>query len=406
MIPSRNNITGKKPLISAMKQPGILLGPLIEVSIFDAIRSFVRRGTDVVVFDHDRDSPGFYMRGISGGKIAPDPRKKPHDFVNFLLQLGREYPGYALLTNDDFYNQIIAENAEELKKDLSILIPEEEINAIASDKSETVNAALKYGLPVPETYHFTDNFDNMNIDFPLIIKPRGGSRGQYVIKSRGELVSTLSIIGNCSEDYIAQEWIPGNVRNLCTFGTIFDENSEPKAIFTARRLSVMQSKQIHQGITTYLVSERIPELIEPSINFLKRIKWQGIAELEYKFDERDSKFKLLEINPRIWSWTRLPAACGVDFAKIYYDLLCGKNVSPVFEFRTGVTYLRSIIDMYSSFYKFTSGEVKLKDTCKDLYKKYSKVIFNPKDNLIDELPWHKPNFRWVLYFLKKIKQYG
>ncbi len=389
-----------------MKIPGIILGPLIEVSMFETIRSFVRIGIEVIVFDHDKDSPGFYMRGISGKKIAPDPRKRPQDFVKFLLQLGNEYPGHVLLTNDDFYNQIIAENSEELKKYLLILISEEQINAIASDKSKTVDAALKYGVPVPETYHITDDFDNANIDFPFLIKPRGGSRGQYLIKSHAEFVSTLSIIDKCRKDYIAQEWIPGNVRNLCTFGTIFDKNSEPKAIFTARRLSVMQSKQINQGITTYLVSERIPELIEPSIKFLKEIKWQGIAELEYKFDERDSNFKLIEINPRIWSWTRLPAACGVDFAKIYYDLLCGKNVSPVFEFRTGVTYLRSIIDMYSSFYKFTTGEYKLNDICKDLYKKYSKVIFTPKDNLIDELPWEKPNIRWVLYFLKKIKQYG
>lgn len=389
-----------------MKKPGILLGPLIEISMFEAIRSFVRRGIEVVVFDHDRNSPGFYMRGISGRKIAPDPRKAPQDFVKFLLQLGKEYSGYVLLTNDDFYNQIMAENAEELKKYLLILISEEQVNAIASDKSETVDAALKYGVSVPKTYHITDNFENVNIDFPFLIKPRVGSRGQYLIKSQAGLIRTLSIIDKCRGDYIAQEWIPGNVKNLCTFGTIFDENSQPKAIFTARRLSVLQSKQINQGLTTYLISERIPELIEPSIKFLKEIKWQGIAELEYKFDERDSKFKLLEINPRIWSWTRLPAACGVDFAKIYYDLLCGKNVSPVFEFRTGVTYLRSIIDMYSSFYKLRTGEDTLKDTCKALYNKYSKVVLNPKDNLIDELPWKKPNLRWVLFYLRKLKTYG
>ena len=152
---------------STLNTPGILLGPLIEVSIFDAIRSFVKRGTEVIVFDHDKDSPGFHMRGISEKKIAPDPRKRPQDFVKFLLQLGKEYPGYALLTNDDYYNQILAENIEELKKDLLILIPEEQINAIASDKSKTVNAALKYGLPVPETYHITDNFDNIKRELPL-----------------------------------------------------------------------------------------------------------------------------------------------------------------------------------------------------------------------------------------------
>lgn len=394
------------PYSSPSNKPGILLGPLIEVSMFDAIRSFVRRGVKVIAFDHDADSPGFHLHGISGKKIAPDPRKSTRDFVDFIIRCGKEYPGYALLTNDDYYNQVLAENAGDIKKDLRILMPDEEINNIATDKLETVNAAVKYNLPVPRTNLITKDFENENIKFPLIIKPRVGSRGQYVIKSRPELLETLRIIDNSREDYIAQEWIPGNVRNLCTFGTVFDENSEPKAIFTARRLSVMQSKQIHQGITTYLVSERIPELIEPSIQFLRDIKWQGIAELEYKYDERDSTYKLLEINPRIWAWTRLPAACGVDFAGIYYDLLCGINVTPIFEFRTGVTYLRSVIDLYSLYYRVRIGEVTLKDACTELYNKYSNVIFRAHDNLIDEVPWEKPNIRWVLYFLKKIKHYA
>jgi predicted ATP-grasp superfamily ATP-dependent carboligase len=389
-----------------MKSPGILLGPLQEVSMFETIRSFVSRGIEVIVFDHEKDAPGFHMSGISGRKTAPDPATRHNDFIKFLLQLGKEYPGYVLLTNDDLYHRLISEHVRELKENLLILVSEGPINAIASDKAETVAAALQYGVPVPETYNIADNFDSNNIHFPLVIKPRLGSKGQYLIKSRTDLTGTSGIINKNRSAYIAQEWIPGKVENLCTFGTIFDKNSQPMAGFTARRLSVMRTKMINQGITTYLVSEMIPELIESSIKFLREIKWQGIAELEYKFDERDSKFKLLEINPRIWSWTRLPAACGIDFSKIYFDLLCGRHVKPVFEFRTGVTYLRSVVDMYSSLYKFVIGEDRFTDLCKDLYNKYSKVIFNPNNNLIDELPWKNPNFRWALFYLKRLKKYG
>jgi predicted ATP-grasp superfamily ATP-dependent carboligase len=389
-----------------MKRPGIILGHMAEVSMFDIIRSFVRRGIEVVAFDNQRGAPGYFMRGVSARRPAPDPETSPQEFVAFLLQLGKEYPGYVLLINDDSYNRIIAEHADKIKQNLLVLISDKPVNAIATDKAETVVAALRHGVPVPETYNIIGILENANIHFPLVIKPRFGSKGQYFIKSRSDLLKVIRMIGENRENYIVQEWISGDVRHLCSFGTVFDENSEPKAIFTARRLSVMRSKHINQGITTYIVSERIPELIESSIHFLKQIRWQGIAELEYKFDERDSKFKLLEINPRIWSWTRLPAACGVDFAKIYYDLLCGRKVSSVFEFRTGVTYLRSVVDMYSSLYKFSTGESKLGYFFKDLYKKYSKIIFHPRDNLIDELPWIKPNFRWLLFYLTKLKKYG
>jgi predicted ATP-grasp superfamily ATP-dependent carboligase len=129
-----------------MNKPGIILGPLIEVSMFETIRSFVSSGIEVIVFDHERDAPGFYMSGISERKIAPDPVTRQNDFVTFLLQLGKEYPGYVLLTNDDLYHRIISEHVEELKKNLLILVSEGPINTIASDKAETVKAALKLSL--------------------------------------------------------------------------------------------------------------------------------------------------------------------------------------------------------------------------------------------------------------------
>lgn len=396
--------------MSEMKKPGIILGPVREVSMFAIIKSFVSRGIDVIVFDPDPKAPGFSMSGIHEKLVSPDPEKKAEEFRGFLINIGKKYPGNILLVNDDLYTQLIAEYANELKNYLLFLISEPSVNVVGMDKAKTAEASAKYGLPFPRTYFFENPDDDLkvlDIDFPLILKPRklAGSRGQYLIKNREDLVKSLNIVGNKKSDYIVQEWIPGDIKNLCTLGIIFDESHQLKAVFTARRLDTMHSKRVNQGITTYLVSEKISEIIESGINFLKNIKWRGIAELEFKFDERDSKFKLLEINPRVWSWIKLPMECGVDFPKIYYDLLCGKDFNPLFEFRTGVTYLRSITDTYSSFYRLLNGEINL-NSIGNLFRKYTRVIFNPEDNLIDELPWVKPNLQWIHYYFRRFKEYG
>ncbi len=393
---------------SSKKKPRIILGPVREVSMFEIIRTFTNMGIEVIVFDPDPGAPGFFMSGISEKLISPAPDKNKSGFIEFLKNVGKKYPGDVLLVNDDLYTQLITEYKDELKNNLLFLIPDESVNSIGSDKAMTAEAAAQFGIPSPKTFFLKngdDNFNDLDIDFPVIIKPRmlAGSRGQFMVKNREDLVRLSGVINT---DYIIQEWIQGDVKNLCTLGAIFDSNSQPKAVFTARRLDVMQSKSVNQGITTYLISERIPDIIEIGVAFLKKIRWQGIAELEFKFDEKDSEFKLLEINPRVWSWIKLPMRCGVDFPMIYYDLLCGRELPSVFEFRTGVTYLRSVTHIYSQFYRLFTGGASFGYLCRDLIKKYSKIIFNSKDNLVDELPWIKPNLHWMLFYYKRLKEYG
>ena len=40
-----------------------------------------------------------------------------------------------------------------------------------------------------------------------------------------------------------------------------------------------------------------------------------MSQVEFKRDPRDGRFKLMEVNPRLWLWHGLAAALGVDFAR-------------------------------------------------------------------------------------------
>jgi D-aspartate ligase len=50
--------------------------------------------------------------------------------------------------------------------------------------------------------------------------------------------------------------------------------------------------------------------------------------LETKRDPRDGRFKLMEVNPRLWQWHSLAAACGVDLPYIAYRDLVGEPLPP------------------------------------------------------------------------------
>ena len=45
------------------------------------------------------------------------------------------------------------------------------------------------------------------------------------------------------------------------------------------------------------------------------LRFSGLVEIEFKLDARDGRVKLLDVNPRAWTWIGLGAAAGVDFPR-------------------------------------------------------------------------------------------
>ena len=54
----------------------------------------------------------------------------------------------------------------------------------------------------------------------------------------------------------------------------------------------------------------------------------GLSQVEFKRDPRDGSYRLMEVNPRLWQWHGLAAACGVDFPRIAYEDLVGEKPDP------------------------------------------------------------------------------
>jgi hypothetical protein len=53
------------------------------------------------------------------------------------------------------------------------------------------------------------------------------------------------------------------------------------------------------------------------------VRYEGIAEFEFKRDADSGEFRLIEINPRSWSWVGITPACGVSLPWIAYTHLAG-----------------------------------------------------------------------------------
>ena len=82
-------------------------------------------------------------------------------------------------------------------------------------------------------------------------------------------------------------------------------------------------KKIHQfpinfGIASTAVSVFDKNLIEIGKNLFRHIGYTGIGSAEFKYDNIDKKFKLIEINSRYWQQNALADFCGINFPLIDY----------------------------------------------------------------------------------------
>src|SRR2546427_10481096 len=78
--------------------------------------------------------------------------------------------------------------------------------------------------------------------------------------------------------------------------------------------------------------------------FLEGIGFDGMAEVEFKFDPRDGRYKILDVNPRPWGWHTLGKAAGIDFPYLLWQQKMGLDVSPIHS-QDSASWLREITDL-------------------------------------------------------------
>jgi len=60
-----------------------------------------------------------------------------------------------------------------------------------------------------------------------------------------------------------------------------------------------------------------------------------VFSAEFKFDERDGLFKLLEVNARPWWYVDFADRCGVDVCGMAFRDALGEEIEPVTGYKLG-----------------------------------------------------------------------
>jgi predicted ATP-grasp superfamily ATP-dependent carboligase len=233
------------------------------------------------------------------------------------------------------------------------------------DKARMLEAAVEAGLSVPATAVVGSAADVEpaveKVGVPAVVKPVG----RFILDAgriarRGKFIDTFHIkaVRNTSEDslrrclrtavdaglrVLVQEEIPGGAEKLDSLKLYADKNSEPLAFFFGKKVRQFPSDF---GCGTLTVTRPpTPERARLAARFVKQVGYHGIASFEWKLDEREGTYKFMEINPRVWSWTLLCDAAGVNLPYIQYLEVTGQDVPRLEQRDDEVKWVELLLDI-------------------------------------------------------------
>lgn len=287
-------------------------------------------------------------------RFCPDSRQEPDALLAFLLALGEELPGLAIIfpTRDDdviFLDRCRAQ----LRSRFILALPDSPALGACLDKSETYRCAQSSGLPAPRCWTVASADDLLRIlpelTFPCVLKPvsayhwhqggnwqKVGSRKAFAVSSQAELIAEYESIARAENRALVQDMVAGGDDSLWIAACYLDRQSKFVAGFTAQKLV-----QVPEGFGTGCLVQTVdcPELLATAARLLQTMQFSGIAEVEFKRDSTSGEYMLIEINPRPWDQHRLGNSCGVDLIHLAYCDLAGLPLPEIGQARPGQKWI-------------------------------------------------------------------
>lgn len=285
-----------------------------------AVRSLGRHGATVVAGAPRRLAAGASSRFAAARIVYPSP-SRVDEFLSVINRAVERYSIDVILPMSLELVEVFARNRSRVPAHVQIPIAGLDQFVVAADKEAAVLLARDIAVPTPTV--FTDPSDVHR--FPVVVKPTQGSGVVRYVNDAEELAEAFT------SDSTIQEYVVGAGYG---FSALLDNGVE-KAFFMHRRV---REYPVTGGASTAAESFYDERLRDHGLRLFRALGWHGVAMAEFKHDDRDGEFKLIEINPKFWGSLDLPVAAGVDFPWLTACLALGHELPAMADYEVGLRF--------------------------------------------------------------------
>jgi D-aspartate ligase len=326
-------------------------------------RSLGRRGIPVWVIDTDRTKSiaqfsRYTKRFIES--VAPI-----HELLLKEAELN-DLRNWVIFTGVDDYVEALSTHREALAAIFRVTTPSPAVTDFALDKRNTYSRAADLGISTPWTWSGNTLADlpQRDIPYPVILKPAMNHHffPQTNLKALpaddpAELERGFALMSQYipPQEILIQERIPGTGENQFSYCGIFSEGRVSASLVAQR----CRQYPIEFGnASTFVETTTQPVVESGGRKFFESIGFDGMGEIEFKYDPRDGKHKILDVNSRPWGWHTLGLAAGVDFPYLLWRQKVGLPPLPAQPLRPAA-WIREITDAVAILKVHDrSGEIK------------------------------------------------
>ncbi len=302
-----------------------------------AIRSLSGVGVSVFAIVEDRFVPHALSRRLAGRFVVEFATDEPSETILEALraiaaQLGSKV---MLLPTDDEAATFVAEQGEKLRRHFIIPAVAANLPRLMASKWQLSQSCIKHGIPTPRTVYAASAREARAFaeaaTFPLVVKnsepwtriSAPAVSSSTVVRSR-ESLNRLIASWTAEPQVILQEYIPPAVAEDWIFHGYFDAHADAVVAFSGRKERAWPPTA---GVTSSAIAVPNEPLVALATRFCKTVGYQGIVDMDWRFDRRDSQYKLLDCNPRLGANFRLfMTEAGIDVVRAQHLDLTGRPV--------------------------------------------------------------------------------
>ena len=278
------------------------------------------------------------------------------EFIDFLLSLAKKerLEGWLLIGSNDHIVENLSLNQDRLQPYYKMLVPNKSKLYDIINKKTLLMVAKNCGTSIPDTC-YPENLDEAKrFRYPLLVKGNLGlsfykatHKKAIQVDDYPSLQRVINQLHNTINfnDVMIQELIPSSSNNRVVSFTCFAENGNIKTFWMGQKL---REHPVRYGTATFAQSVYIDDILNEAAPLVKALDYTGVCEIEFMLDNRDGKYKLIEINPRTWLWVGLAKACGIDYAKMVYRYVNGLSQEYPQQYEIGTKWINWITDVFFS----------------------------------------------------------
>jgi predicted ATP-grasp superfamily ATP-dependent carboligase len=336
------------------------------------VRSLGQKGIPVYVVSYSKSDMGRSSRFVKKYFISENPEESPEGFINSVVKIGKKLNKPILMPADDSTLKIVSQNKVLLSEYFRVACSDWSIIEKIIFKQHTYAIAEKLGVPTPASVILKDESDlkyaAQKTNFPCILKPFEShtfyemfNKKMVFVKNRYHLEEEFHQFNKTGAKLLLQEYIPGDD----AAGVNYNMNKE---------------------------------VVSHSKLLLKELNYTGYSCIEYKYDERDSQYKLMEINGRYNRSVLLSLKCGINFPFLEYQGSVGEKANYKRKYKTGVFWIDEYKDLQCNFKKIISGKLKISSFFRPYLKTNIKAVYY----FGDLMPFIKRVIDSILYPFKTV----